>query len=195
MPASDFATTILSDLDTESSGGEPSPPPHRESLSSRFLRTLGTGERRGQTDAPMRQHLPASSPLSRDSERAGAGIAPARPVLAAWRESCAARSAHSPPCLYRVIAEGEGDDGEPEQTSPLEVILIASCRPHRCSTLRGKRRRAPLRADGGGASASATPFHRQRRREKILPVPKPGERDLLDRGLPGWTSSCKGYSL
>lgn len=133
----------------------------------------------------MRQHLPASSPLSRDSERAGAGIAPARPVLAGWRESCAARSAHSPPCLYRVIAEGEGDDGEPEQTSPLEVILIASCRPHRCSTLLGKRRRAPLRVEmEAGPRRALLPFTLSGGGRRFFRFQNPGSETCWTVGCP-----------
>lgn len=190
MPASDFATTILRDLDTESSGGEPSPPPYRESLSSRFLRTWAQAKGAGR---PMRQHLPGSGPLSRDSERAGAGTAPARPVLAGWRQSCAERSAHSPPRLYRVVAEGEGDDGEPEQTSPLEVILIASRRPHRGSALLGQRRRAPLRGEGGaGPRRALLPFTFSGGGRRFFRLQNPESETCW---TVGWTSSCKRYPL
>lgn len=36
-------------------------------------------------------------------------------------------------CPYRVIAKREDDDSNAEQTAPLEVGLISSCLPHRCS--------------------------------------------------------------
>lgn len=77
-------------------------------------------------------------------------------------------------CPYRVIAKGDGDDGDPKQTAPLEVSLISSCLPHRCSSYQGMPGRPPLGAldeskAGGGASAKAPPFsHLPSRREESL---------------------------
>lgn len=75
---------------------------------------------------------------------------------------------------YRVIAKGDSDSGDPKQTAPLEVSLISSCLPHRCSSYQGMPGRPPLGAldeskAGGGASAKAPPFsHLPSRREKNL---------------------------
>lgn len=62
----------------------------------------------------------------------------------AQRPEALIRNSLRPEDHPRVIAKGEGDDSDPEQTAPLEVRLISSCLPHRCSTSQGMPSRPPL---------------------------------------------------
>lgn len=85
-------------------------------------------------------------------------------------------------CPYGVIAKGEGDDGEPEQTAPLEVRLVAGGLPHRCST-------SPEGA--AGAHCSAGGWRQDLREGEGLRIRNLGERILQSSGLVPW-SSCRG---
>lgn len=99
-------------------------------------------------------------------------------------------------CPYGVIAKGEGDDGEPEQTAPLEVRLVAGGLPHRCSTspegAAGEHCSAGgWRQDPGRGLGDRPSFSTSLREGEGLRIRNLGERILQSSGLVPW-SSCRG---
>ena len=91
--------------------------------------------------------LPGSSPLAQSAREPRLRLRPlhgSRWDLASPGSTPASRLAFlGARCPYRVIAKRENDDSNPEQTAPLEVNLISSCLPHRCSAHHGMPGRPP----------------------------------------------------